>query len=105
MNDHDLQAEASLRWLSGFMHGDTHVTPSASIGIRHLLTDAESTVRQSVPGTAPVLVKSDRERTAMTLSGSVVMKKAQHTVSLAYDGEYSSDTQRHSFWLRYGWQF
>jgi len=105
MNDHDLQAEAALHWLSGFMYGDIHVAPSASIGVRHLLTDAESTVSQTVPGAAPVSVTSERDRTAMTLSGSVMLTKARHAVSLAYDGEYSPDTKRHSLWLRYGWEF
>ena len=105
MDDHDLQAVAALHWLCGFMHDDIHVTPSASIGVRHLLTDAESTVTQSVPGAAPVSVKSERDRTAMTLSGSVVLRQRRHSLSLAYDGEYSPDTERHSLWLRYGWQF
>lgn len=105
MNDHDLQAQASLNWLCGFMHKDIHVMPAASIGIRHLLTDGESTVQQSVPGTAPVSVKSERDRTAMTLSGSVMLTKTRHSLSLAYDGEYSPDTDCHSVWLRYGWQF
>ncbi len=76
MDDHDLQAELSLRWLSGFMHKDIHVTPSASIGLRHLLTDGESTLVQSIPGTAPVSVRSERDRTAMTLSGSITLTKA-----------------------------
>ncbi|MDI9433289.1 MAG: autotransporter outer membrane beta-barrel domain-containing protein [Planctomycetota bacterium] len=105
MADHDLQAEVALNWLCGFMHKDVHVMPSASVGIRHLLTDAESTVSQSVPGAAPVSVTSQRDRTAMTLSGSVVLTKARHAVSVAYDGEYSPDARRHSVWLRYGWQF
>ncbi len=105
LNDHDVQAEASLNWLCGFMHEDIHVTPSASIGIRRLLTDNDSSVRQSVPGATPVSVSSERDRTALTLSGSVVLRKARHGLSLAYDGEYSPDTERHSLWLRYGWQF
>jgi len=105
MDDHDLQAVAALHWLCGFMHDDIHVTPSASIGVRHLLTDAESTVTQSVPGATPVSVTSERDRTAMTLSGSVILRQRRHSLSLAYDGEYSPDTERHSLWLRYGWQF
>jgi len=105
MDDHDLQAEAALRWLSSFMADDVHVSPSISIGVRHLLTDAEATATQSIPGTAPVLVKSERDRTAMTLAGSVVLSKSRRALSLAYDGEYSDDTQRHSAWLRYSWQF
>ncbi len=105
MDDHDVEAEAALHWLTGFMHKNIHVTPAASIGIRHLLTDDESLVRQSVPGAAPVSVKSERDRTAMTLSGSILLTKARHSLSLAYDGEYSRDTDRHSVWLRYGWQF
>ncbi len=105
MDDHDLQAEAAIRWLGGFMAGDIHVSPSASIGVRHLLTDAESTVSQSVAGTAPVLVRSERDRTAVTTSGSIVLSQGSQALSLAYDGEYSSDTDRHSFWLRYAWTF
>lgn len=105
MNDHDLQAEAALHWLCGFMHKNVHITPSASIGIRHLLTDAESTVTQSVPGAAPASVTSERDRTAMTLSGSVVLTKNRHALAVVYDGEYSPDTERHSVWLRYAWQF
>ncbi len=105
MDDHDLQAEAALNWLCGFMHKDVHVMPSASVGIRHLLTDAESTVTQSVPGTAPVSVTSQRDRTAMTLSGSMVLTKNRHALSVVYDGEYSPDARRHSVWLRYAWQF
>ncbi len=105
MDDHDLQAEAAVRWLTSFMADDVHVSPSVALGVRHLLTDAESTVTQSVPGTAPVLVPSERDRTAMTLSASVVLSRNQRAVSLAYDGEYSDDAQRHSAWLRYTWQF
>jgi len=105
IDDHDLQAEASLNWLCGFMHNDMHVLPSASIGVRHLLTDSESSVSQSVAGAAPVSVASERDRTALTLAGSVTLRKARHSLSLAYDGEYSPDTERHSLWLRYGWQF
>lgn len=104
-DEHDVEAEAALHWMTGFMHKNIHVTPSASIGVRHLLSDDESTVRQSVPGTSPVSVKSERDRTAMTLSGSVSLHQSNHALSLVYDGEYSSDADRHSFWLRYGWWF
>lgn len=105
MNDHDLLAEAALRWLGGFTHDEIRITPSAAVGIRHLLTDVETGVRQSVNGAAPVLVESKQDRTAMTLSGSVSLAKGRHGLSLAYDGEYSPDSQRHNVWLRYGWQF
>ncbi|MEN6425084.1 MAG: hypothetical protein ABFE13_06965 [Phycisphaerales bacterium] len=105
MNDHDLQAEAAIRWLGSFTHDEIHVAPSASVGIRHLLTDAETSARQSVTDASPVDVKSERDRTAMTLSGSVTLTRTPHALSLAYDGEYSPDTQRHNVWLRYSWLF
>ncbi len=105
LDDHDVQAEAALRWLSSFMHGNVHVTPSASVGVRHLLTDDEASVWLSVPGAAPVLVRSERDRTALTLSGSVALTKARRALSLAYDGEYSDDSRRHSLWLRFSWLF
>ncbi len=105
LDDHDVQAEAALRWLSSFMHGNMHVTPSVSVGVRHLLTDAESSAWLSVPGATPVLVTSQRDRTALTLSGSLVVNEDKRAVSLAYDGEYADDSQRHSVWLRLSWLF
>jgi hypothetical protein len=42
LDDHDLYAAASVRWLSSFLHDDVRVTPSAAVGIRHLLTDTEA---------------------------------------------------------------
>jgi len=35
MNDHDLLAEAALRWLGGFTHDEIRITPSAAVGIRN----------------------------------------------------------------------
>ncbi|MBN1505975.1 MAG: autotransporter domain-containing protein [Sedimentisphaerales bacterium] len=104
-NDYDLHGVAALRWLSSFMCGDMRVSPSASVGVRHLLSDDESDVWQSVEGATPVLVEASRDRTAMTASGSLVLGKAPHALSVAYDGSYSPDTQRHSVWLRYSYQF
>ena len=105
MNDHDVQAVASLRWLNNFLWHDIRVSPSLSVGVRHLLTAPETNVWQSVDGVAPVLVRSKQDRTAVTLSGSLLLTKTPHAVSFAYDGDYSSDAQRHSFWLRYSWLF
>lgn len=105
IDDHDLQAVAALRWLSNFMWNETRVTPSMSIGIRHLLTDASTSVVQSIDGAAPVLVKSAQDRTAMTLGGSLTLTRMPHAVSLAYDGDYSPDAERHSIWLRYSYLF
>jgi len=105
LDDHDVQAVATLRWLSSFLWHDIHVLPSVAVGIRQLLTDAETTVWQSVAGAAPVLVESEQDRTALLLSGLLVLTKTPHAVSLAYDGDYSPDAQRHSIWLRYSWLF
>jgi len=105
LNDHDLQAEVAMRWLSSFLWDDVRVSPSASLGLRHLLTDAETSTWQTVSGAHPALVTSERERTAMTLSGSMTLTKNPHALSLAYDGEYSPDAQRHNVWLRFSWLF
>jgi len=104
-NDYDLHGVAALRWLSSFMCHDLRVSPSVSLGVRHLLTDTDMSTWQSVDGAGPVLVKSEQDRTAMTLSGSLVVTKTRHALSLAYGGDYSPDTQRHSVWLRYSWLF
>ena len=104
-DDHDLYAAAALRWLSGFLWNDIHVAPSVSLGVRQLLTDDETSARLTIPGAAPVLVESEQDRTAVTLSGSLVLTKTPHAISLAYDGDYSANAQRHSIWLRYSWLF
>jgi hypothetical protein len=105
MNDHDLYAAAALRWLGTFVRDDVRISPSVAVGIRHLLTDAEADAWQSIPGTAPVLVRSEQDRTAITLSGSLTLTGDEQALSLAYDGEYSPDAQRHNLWLRYSWLF
>ncbi len=105
IDDHDVQAEAALHWLSSFTRWNLQIVPSASIGVRHLLTDNTTGVRLSVPGAAAVMVESECDRTALTLSGSLTLTRVPHAVSLAYDGDYAPDTQRHSFWLRYSLLF
>jgi len=105
MDDHDLYAAAALRWLGTFTHDEVRVSPSAAVGVRRLLTDAEADAWQSIPGAAPALVRSEQDRTAVTLSGSLTLTEDEHALSLAYDGEYSPDFQRHNLWLRYSWLF
>ena len=105
LDDHDVYAAAAVRWLSSFLYHQIRITPSAAVGVRHLLTDAQAGAWQSIPGAAPVLVKSEQDRTALTLSGSLLLTRTPHAVSLAYDGEYAPDAQRHSVWLRYSWLF
>jgi hypothetical protein len=104
-NDHDLHATMALRWLSTFLYDDIHITPSAALGLRHLLTDAQASAWQSVPGAAPVLVRSEQDRTALTLSGSLTLTRIRHAMSLAYDGDYAPNAHQHSVWLRYSWLF
>jgi hypothetical protein len=64
-NDHDLYAAAALRWLGTFLHDEIRVSPLVAIGVRHLLTDAETDAWQSIPGPAPVIVRSEQNRTAI----------------------------------------
>jgi len=104
-HDHDLHAALALRWLSSFKRDCVRVTPSAAMGIRHLLTDTQASTWQSIPGAAPVLVRSEQDRTALTLSGSLGLTRSRHALSLAYGGDYAPSTQQHSVWLRYSWLF
>jgi outer membrane autotransporter protein len=105
LDEHDVYAAAALQWLSTFVHDGIHVTPAVGVGVRYLLTDDETSAQLSVPGAAPVVVKSEQDRTALTLSGSLTLTKAPHALSLSYDGDYFPDVQRHSVWLRYTWLF
>lgn len=105
MDDHDLVGEASLYWQSRFMHHKLRITPSASLGIRQLLTDGEADAWQSVPGTDRVRVECEQDETAITLASGLVLRRSWITMTLAYDGEFSSDVQRHDVWMRFKWQF
>jgi hypothetical protein len=105
LDDHDVYAAAALQWMSSFVHDDIRVTPSVALGVRYLLTDDETSAVLSVPGAAPVLVESEQDRTALTLSGAVTLTRAPHALSLSYDGDYSPNLHRHSVWLRYTWLF
>ena len=105
LDEHDLEAAAALRWLGDYVHEDMHVIPSASVGVRHLLTDDETSVSQSLNGGRPVVVETERDRTGLTLSGSLTLTNNRNALSVVYDGEYYSDLQRHNVWLRYAWEF
>ncbi|MCX5644467.1 MAG: hypothetical protein NTZ17_07250 [Phycisphaerae bacterium] len=105
VNENDLLAAAAIRWLTTFTRDETSISPSVAVGVRHLLTDDVVSVLQSVNGVNPVVVESERDRTALTLSGALTLARTPHVLSLAYDGEFSSEAKQHSVWLRYGWSF
>ncbi len=105
MNDHDVVGEASLYWQSRYMYRKIRITPSAYLGIRQLLTDGETEVWQSVEGTDRVQVTSEQDRTAIALAGSLVLRRSRATLTLSYDGQYTSDMQEHNVWMRFRWLF
>jgi len=105
VNDHEVTAEASIRWLTSFVRGDTYIYPILGVGVRQLLTNDDDTVRQSVNGADPFVVESERDRTSLTVTGALTLARKNQVLSVAYDGEFSSDYDRHNVWLRYGWQF
>jgi hypothetical protein len=105
MNDHDVWGEAAVHWQSLYRHKKTQITPSASIGIRQLLTDGETDSWQSIGGAAPVRVEDQQDRTALTLATGVVLRGVRTAVTFAYDGEYSSDIEMHNFWMRFKLRF
>jgi len=107
LDEHQVAAVASLRWLTRLRAGgDMVVTPSASVGVRCLLTDDEIDVHQSVAGSGPVTVSADQDDVAATASGSLVFaNQSRWSSELAYAGEYGDDTTAHSAWLRFNYRF
>jgi hypothetical protein len=107
LDEHQVAAVASLRWLTRLQAGgDLVVTPSAAVGVRCLLTDDEIDVHQSVPGIAPVTVSSEQDDVAATASASLVFaNQSRWSSELAYAGEYGDDTTAHSAWLRFNYRF
>ncbi len=105
MNDHDVWGQANLHWQSLYRYKKIKIMPSASVGIHQLLTDGETEVRQSVDGAAPVVVEDQQDRTALALASAVVLRSRRTALTLAYDGEYSSDIEEHNFWLKFKLRF
>ncbi len=100
-DDHEVQAEAKLRWQGNFTMGEQRVIPSLAAGAKHFLSNTETSAHQSVSGSAPVRVETDRDETAVTLSASLALvQNNMLNLTLAYDGEYTSDTRLDTVWLR-----
>jgi len=100
LNEHDVWAQAALHWQSLYRYKKMQITPSASVGIHQLLTDGESKVYQSVPGAARVMVEDEMDETALSLATAVVIRNRRTAVTLAYDGDFSSDIEQHNFWVK-----
>lgn len=105
VDEHQLSALASLRWLTRLQAGDLEITPSLASGLRYLITDDEIDAKQSVAGSAPVTVKADQDDLVGTVSASVRLRKENTAAELAYSGDFSEDTTMHSAWLRFSYLF
>lgn len=105
LDDHDIWGQANLHWQSLYRYKKLKITPAASIGIHQLLTDGETKVKQSVAGAAPVVVEDEQDETAVSLATSVVVRSRHTAVTLAYDGQFSSDIEEHNFWLKFKLRF
>jgi hypothetical protein len=105
LNDHDVWAQAALHWQSLYRCRKMQIAPSASIGIHQLLTDGETEIWQSVPGADRVRVEDEMDETAVSLATAVVLRGRFAALTLAYDGEYSSDIEQHNFWVKFRLRF
>lgn len=105
LNEHDIWAQAALHWQSLYRYKKLQITPAASVALHQLLTDGESEIWQSIPGAARVQVQDEMDETAVALATSVVIRSRRTAVTLAYDGEYSSDIEQHNFWMKFRLRF
>ncbi|HPA14851.1 MAG TPA: autotransporter outer membrane beta-barrel domain-containing protein [Desulfobacterales bacterium] len=106
LDEHQLTAVASLRWLTRIRTGGVLMTPSVAAGVRYLLTGDEIDAHQSVAGSAPITVKSDQDDLTGTASASLLFSmKSNLSMELAYNGEYGDETTAHSAWLRFHYLF
>jgi hypothetical protein len=81
--------------------GELSWMPSLAVGMKQFLTDAETSIHQSVSGSAPAQVETEQDETAATLSAALALgRKNQTNITLAYDGEFSSDNRLDTVWLR-----
>jgi len=105
LDEHQVSALASLRWLTRLQAGEVEVTPSLSAGVRYLVTDDELDAHQSVAGSGPVSVETDQDDLTGTVSASLRFRKEQLSTELAYGGEFGDDTTLHSAWLRFDYLY
>ncbi|MBN2427630.1 MAG: autotransporter outer membrane beta-barrel domain-containing protein [Deltaproteobacteria bacterium] len=105
LDEHQLSAVASLRWLTRLPVSEFILTPSLAAGVRYLLTDDEIDAHQSMPGTAPSTVKSEQDDMTGTVAASLLIGKGSFSTELAYAGEYGDDTTAHTAWWRLNFQF
>jgi hypothetical protein len=105
IDEHQVSALASLRWLTRLQAGDVEVTPSLAAGVRYLVTDDALDVHQSVAGSGPVTVRTEQDDVTGTVSASVRFRKEQLATELAYGGEFSDDSTMHSAWIRFRYLF
>lgn len=106
LDEHQLAAVTSLRWMTQRRIGNLTLTPSVTGGVRYLLTDDELDVHQSVAGSAPLTITADQDETTGTLSASLLLDSQENaSAELAYGGEYGDDTTAHSFWVRFNYRF
>lgn len=105
IDEHQLSALASLRWLTTLQAGDVEVTPSLAAGLRFLITDDEIDAHQSIAGSGPVTVRADQDEVTGTVSASLRLRKNQLASELAYGGEFGDETTMHSAWLRFSYLY
>ncbi len=96
VDEHQVSALASLRWLTRRQANAVDIIPSLAAGLRLLLTDDELDAAQSVAGSAPVTIRSDQDEVTGSLSASVRFQKKQLAAEIAYGGEFGGDTTLHA---------
>nr|WP_321260561.1 autotransporter domain-containing protein [uncultured Pseudodesulfovibrio sp.] len=105
LDDHELQANAGLRWMRTMRTGVFTVVPSVYAGLRQTLTDGSVSTSQSVPGAQPVSVDSKSDLTAANFETFISFAKDDWSCQLGYAGEYAETTVEHGAWLRVKWDF
>ncbi|MCP4721152.1 MAG: autotransporter domain-containing protein [Desulfobacteraceae bacterium] len=99
-------ATADLQWATRLDRGAWHLTPSASAGLRVLLSDADVTVRQTISGNDPFTVSSHQDDIAAILSLSLgIQTEGCISTVIAYGGDYGENTTRHSLWTKFSFAF
>jgi len=105
LDEHQLTALASVRWLTRLLIDGMEITPSLAAGLRCLLTDNDLDIHQSVAGSGPVTVKTEQDDVSGTVSASLRLRKDRFSSELAYGGEFGDNTTMHSAWLRFNYLF
>jgi hypothetical protein len=98
-------AVLSAKWLTQGEFAGLTMTPSASLGLRQLLSDEAIELEQTIGDSNPYTVESSQNETSVTFAASLKAGGETLSAELGYDGEFGDEATVHNVWLQFYYNF